>query len=204
MRLVSILFVLCLTASLSAQTIQRDRVDQPRDESDRAGAIMRAQQNQAKSQMESARLRVVKTFEASEEWLKTQQELQEVQAAYDEASKPVLAALRTKPEFQEAVKAEEAARATVQAAHKEGNPSPAEVTAPATEALEAGSEVTKMEQAALDADPKVAELKAERDEVAARMQALQQKRDAAVLADSEWQAAKKLHDDAAVNAAQSY
>ncbi|HEV7302017.1 MAG TPA: hypothetical protein VGN72_21960 [Tepidisphaeraceae bacterium] len=204
MRIASILIVLCLTASLSAQTIYRDRVDQPRDQSDRAGAVMRAQQNQAKSQMESARLRVVKTFEASEDWQKAQQELQQAQAAYDEASKPVLDALKEKPEYKESKKAEEEARAAVQAAHKEGDPSPAEVTAPATEALEAGSEVTKMEQAALDADPKVAELKAKRDEIAARLQALQQQRDAAILADPEWQAAKKLHDEAAVNAAQSY
>src|SRR5699024_9608983 len=112
-----------------------------------------------------------------------------------------------KPEYKQAVEAESAARAQVAATKAKpeatGDRIPEKVTAPATEALEAASAVTKMEQDALAADPKVAELKAKVTEVGARVQQMTAQRDAAVLADPDWKAAKQLHDHAVVNAAQS-
>lgn len=206
MRRIPLLLVILSLASTatSAQVYRNNTNVDTRDEDDRANAVMRAQQNQARSQMEAARLKVVKAFEASAEWTEAQAQVKQAQAAYDAAAKPILEALKAKPEYQQAVQREADAKATV-AAHQD-NPAtatPETLTTPATQALQAASEVTKMEEAAVAADPNVAGLKAKVTEAAARMTTLTQQRDAAVLADAEWIAAKKLYDQAAVNAAQS-
>ena len=204
MRCTPLLLILCLTATPLPAQVYRDRntSNETRDEDDRANALMRAQQNAARSQMEAARLKVVKTFEASPEWIDAQKRVKEAQDAYDAAAKPILDGLKAKPEYQQAVQRESDAKASV-AAHQQ-NPAtatPERLTTPATQALQAASEVTKMEDAALAADPTVAEHKAKVTEATAASNALIQKRDAAVLADPEWQAAKKQFDSAAVNAA---
>ena len=191
--------ILCVALPLSAQTINRQR-----DPGDRADSIARSQQAAARSQMEAARLKVVSAFEASPEWTAAQTDLKQLQTAHDEAAKPVLAALKEKPEYQKAVAAQEAARADVATHQEKPQATPEQLTAPATAALEASSEVTKLEQDALAADPKVTELKAKLTEATARIQQLTAQRDAAVLADADWQAAKRQHDEAVVNAAQSH
>jgi hypothetical protein len=196
-----------LVASFAAAQIYRDgtiRDNSVRDEKDRVDATMRAQQSQAKAQMEAARLKVHKTFEASPEWMTAQADVKRAQDAYDAASKPVLDALRANPEYQQAVEAERSAKATV-AAHRQDQPgaTPEQMAPRAEQALAAASAVTTMEREALASDSNASTAKAKLDDATARLNALQAQRDAAVLADPDWQNAKKQLDGAAATAAQS-
>lgn len=181
-----------------------NRGNDVRDNDDRVNATMRAQQNQAKAQMEAARLKVHKTFEASPDYMTAQADVKKAQDAYEAASKPVLDGLRVKPEYQRAVEDEKSAKATV-AARRDAKPgvTPEQITPKATEAMEAATEVTKMERDALASDGTAASAKAALDEATARLNALQAQRDAAVLADPTWQGAKQLLDSAGTTAAQS-
>jgi len=206
MRVGSLLIALCLVAPVSAQTIYRDRVNNNdnRDQNDRANAVKRAEQNAAKTQMEAAKLKIEKAFEASPDWIEAQTQLKQAQTELETASKPILDDLKSKPEYEQAVQRQSDAKAQVAA--NQQNPStatPAKLTTPATQALDAADDVTKMEEAAIAADPKAAELKAKVATAGAKLNALTQQRDAAVLADPEWIAAKKAHDQAAVTAAQN-
>ncbi len=193
-------FAVLSPMNVSAQIYNNDP---NRGENERIGAQMRAQQNQAKGQMQAAQSKVHATFEASEEWVKTETELAAAQTAYDDASKPVLEALRAKPEYKQAVEAELKAKEEVVAKQQsEPNASPAQLLPKAENAMEAASTVTTMEREALEADSNVAGLKAKLEELSTRMNQLKQQRDAAVLSDADWKAAKQLFDSAGVTAAQ--
>jgi hypothetical protein len=206
MRSLPFLVAMCVVAApLSAEIIERVRVnDAYRDEDDRANAVLRAQQSAARAQMESARLKVIKAFEASLEWVAATAEVKAAQEAYNAASKTVINGLKAKPEYQQAVQRESESKATV-AAHQQnpGTATPEQLTTPATVALDAASDVTKMEEAALAADKNASDAKSKLAEATAKLNAITQRRDAAVLADPEWITAKKQFDSATVTAAQS-
>src|SRR5688572_19471219 len=103
MRMSYLLVVLGLIAPVSAQTVYRNdgtHNNNVRDQDDRANAVKRAEQNASSAQMQAAKLKVEKAFEASPAWIEAQTQLKQAQAELETASKPVLDALKAKPEYQ--------------------------------------------------------------------------------------------------------
>ena len=151
-----------------------------------------AQIQQDVADLKAAETAVDQTFETSSDWIAAQAAVKQAQSDYADACGPVIAGLKSQPDYLAAVDAQNKADSDLKDQQNEGSTD--QISDAAQTAMAARSAVKVLENKAIATD---ASTVAARQKVVAAEAAfgqLKAKERAAVLADPTWQAAKKKLD----------
>lgn len=154
------------------------------DESARAAAAMDAVQK-----------KVEREFESSAEWTQASVELTRARNTYNQARVAVIRALLDQPPYRATLAASAKADQALKDLRASGSAAPGDLSAAAARSLNARSEVSKLETIACAADPALLAIEAKLKDATQAMAQLRRKERSAVLANSEWQAARQKFDD---------
>jgi hypothetical protein len=134
-------------------------------------------------------------FEAGQDWQNAQTAQKEAQAEFDVARKPVVEAVKKKPNYQSAERARTEAEkelADLRAKNVIGEA----ILKAVNKQADASTEMMKIENEALNAEPKVVDARKKVAEANAAVAALKKQFDTSLAADTGWQEAKKGVDTA--------
>ncbi|HEV8608251.1 MAG TPA: hypothetical protein VGQ99_23140 [Tepidisphaeraceae bacterium] len=170
---------------------------------DRTGSIearkkaqaAQAEQVRAQGALTQAVVKLRTDFEAGQDWQNAQAALKQAQAEFDTARKPIIEAVKKRPDYQRAevekIKADKEL-AELRANNVIGDP----ILKVANKRADASADMSKIEMDALNAEPKVVEARKKLQEATAQVAMLKKQFDASVPGDAGWQEAKKAVDTA--------
>jgi hypothetical protein len=186
-----------LAASVFGQTPPAAPPESPVQAARKAVLDARAALAKVQDQVAQIRLRVLKTFESRDDFAAAKKAVDDAQAEYEAALKPVMAALYANPDYQQLVAKRKAAQAVLDASHTQ-HTSPGDsdissaqqddaISQAAGEVLTDGFAINKMETDAKENDLKLATAQEKLNDAKQQMAALQTQVDAALQNDPEYQ-----------------
>lgn len=186
-----------LAASVFGQTPPAAPPESPVQQARKAVLDARASLAKVQDQVTQIRLRVLKTFQSRDDFVAAKKAVDDAQAEYDAALKPVMTALYANPDYQQLVAKRKAAQAVLDASHTQHTtPGESETSASqqddaisqaAGEVLTDGFAINKMETDAKENDLNLATAKETLNDARQQMAALQTQVDAALQNDPEYQ-----------------
>jgi hypothetical protein len=149
--------------------------------------------NRAKAALADVVAKLRMDFEAGQDWQNAQTAQKQAQADYDAARKPVVEAVKKKPNYQNAER-EKAAAEKELADLRAKNVIGEAILKAVNRQADATTEMMKLENEAMNAEPKVVEARKKLAEANAAVVMLKKQFDSSLSADTSWQEAKKGMD----------